>query len=405
VNDKLWNQYFPRDYTNRLLVLTILEDQLKKSRLSLATCFLTLLVLVIFLTVTACSGSTPTPTTPPKTTAPASTSAPATSAPPASSAAPTSTTPAAATSPASSGKITIKAVSFQPKTATVLKPFATYISLISDKSKGDITINWAGGADVIPAFDQGGAVRDGVVDMAVLPTSYFSQLNAAVFGTAIQSQFTPMEEYTNGVYDFMNSEANKVNLRLVGRLETNQTFHIGVKKPVTTYKDLSGKKIRDAVLFSSFLKALGCVPVTVAPTEAYTSLDRGVVDGYNFPYSDVSDLSIFEVCKYFIDHTVYESGNLVIIMNNKTFSAYPKDKQDLIINTLKDYMPQLAASYADTQAAAKKKMIAGGMTAIKFSDADAKAYRELAYSSFADGIKAQVPADTFTKIMQIVTKK
>ena len=203
----------------------------------------------------------------------------------------------------------------------MLKPFVTYIQQVNEKSKGDITINWAGGSDVIPAFDQGGAVKDGVVDMAVLPTSYFSQLNAAVFGTAIQSQYTPMEEYTNGVYDFMNSESNKVNLRFVGRIETNMTFHIGVKKPFTSYKELAGKKIRDAVLFSSFLKALGCVPVTVAPTEVYNSLDRGVVDGYNFPYTDVADFSIFEVCKYFMDQNVYEAGNLVIIMNNKSFNS------------------------------------------------------------------------------------
>lgn len=381
---------------------------MKKGKRSLVSCILACLVLVIFLTVTACSGSSPSlTTTPPKTTAPAVTTAPpkTTTVPASTTAAPTSTTTVAATSLASSGKITIKAVSFQPKTATVLKAFSTYISMVNDKSKGDITINWVGGADVIPAFDQGGAVRDGVIDMAVLPTSYFSQLNAAVFGTAILSQFTPMEEYTNGVYDFMNSEAAKVNLHVVGRIEANQTFHIGVKKPITTYKELSGKKIRDAVLFSSFLKALGCVPVTLSPTETYTSLERGVVEGYNFPYSDVSDLSIFEVCKYFVDHTVYEAGNLVIIVNDKTFNAYPKDKQDILINTWKDYMPTLYSSYGEIQAAAKKKMIAGGMTAIKFSDADAKAYRELAYSSFAAGIKSQVPADTYDKVIQITTKK
>ena len=381
---------------------------MKKGKRSLVSCILASLVLVIFLTVTACSGSSPSPTTaPPKTTAPAVTTAPpkTTTVLASTTAAPTSTTTVAATSPASSGKITIKAVSFQPKTATVLKPFVTYIQQVNEKSKGDITINWAGGSDVIPAFDQGGAVRDGVIDMAVLPTSYFSQLNAAVFGTAIQSQYTPMEEYTNGVYDFMNSESNKVNLRFIGRIETNMTFHIGVKKPFTSYKELAGKKIRDAVLFSSFLKALGCVPVTVAPTEVYNSLDRGVVDGYNFPYTDVADFSIFEVCKYFMDQSVYEAGNLVIIMNNKTFNTYSKDKQDILINTLKDYMPTIYATMGDTQAAAKKKMIAGGMQPIKLSDAEAKDFRALAYSSFADGIKAQVPADTFTKIMQIVTKK
>jgi TRAP-type C4-dicarboxylate transport system substrate-binding protein len=214
-----------------------------------------------------------------------------------------------------------------------------------------------------------------------------------------------MEEYNNGILDFMNSEAAKVNLHLIGRTETNMTFHIGVKKPVTTYKDLAGRKMRDAVLFNSFTQALGCASVTLAPTEVYNALDRGVVDAYNFPYADVADFSIFEVCKYFIDHTVYESGNLVIIINDKTFNSYPKDKQDILMNTLKDYMPTLYTAVGETQTASKKKMLAGGMTAIKFPDAEAKAYRDLAYSSFAAGMKKQVPADIYDKVIQITTPK
>ncbi len=384
---------------------------MKKGKRSLVSCISVCLILVIFLTVTACSGSSPS-TTAPKTTAPAATTAPAstTAAPVTTTAAPVSTTAAPATTtttsaPASSGKITIKAVTFQPKTATVLKTFGTYINMVTEKSKGDITINWVGGADVIPAFDQGGAVRDGVVDMAVLPTSYFSQLNAAVMATAILSQSTPMDEYNNGIFDFMNSEAAKVNLHLIGRTETNMTFHIGVKKPVAHYKELAGRKMRDAVLFNSFTLALGCSSVTLAPTEVYNALDRGIIDAYNFPYADVADFSIFEVCKYFIDHTVYEAGNLVIIMNDKTFNSYPKDKQDILMNTLKDYMPTLYTAVGDQQGVAKKKMLAGGMTAIKFPDAEAKEYRDLAYSSFAAGVQKQLTPEIYSKVIAITTPK
>jgi TRAP-type transport system periplasmic protein len=353
----------------------------KKCKVSLARCILISLVLVAFLAVTACASSAPAPTPAPKTTAPAPSA------------------PAAAT------KITIKAVTFQPKNSTVLKAFGSYINLVNEKSKGDITINWAGGGDVIPPFDQGTAVRDGVVDMAVLPTSYFSQLNAAIMATAILSQSTPTDEYNNGILDFMNSEAAKVNLHLIGRYESNMTFHIGVKKPVEHYKELAGRKMRDAVLFNSFTTALGCASITLAPTEVYNALDRGVIDAYNFPYADVADFSLFEVCKYFIDHTVYEAGNLVAIINDKTFNSYPKDKQDILMNTLRDYWPALYPELGIRQDAAKKKMLDNGMKAIKFSDAEAKEYRDLAYSSFAAGVQKQISADTYSQVLKLVTPK
>jgi hypothetical protein len=68
-------------------------------------------------------------------------------------------------------------------------------------------------------------------------------------------------------------------------------------------------------------------------------------------------------------------------------------------------MPTLYTAVGDQQGVAKKKMLAGGMTAIKFPDAEAKEYRDLAYSSFASGMKKQVPADIYDKVIQITTPK
>ena len=154
-------------------------------------------------------------------------------------------------------------------------------------------------------------------------------------------------------------------------------------------------------LYNYFIAALGASPVTIPHPEVYTALERGVVDGYMFPFSDAADLSLFEVCKYFVDHTFYESGNLVAIMNLKKWNALPKHLQKLMIDALMDLEPQVYDIFGKDQAAAKKKLIDNGMVPIKFSPEDAKAYREMAYSSFREGVKELMSPEKHAKMVRL----
>jgi len=260
-------------------------------------------------------------------------------------------------SPVLAKNITLKAVSFQAKTAKVLKTYGMYIKMVNERAKGELEIKWVGGPDAIPRLEQANAVKSGVIDMAGLPASYYMSIVPTAFNTCILSEYTPMEEHKNGVYDFQVEEHAAAGMRFIGRLETNHTFHCGVKEKVSRPQDLAGKKIRSMGLYNYFIKALGASPVKIAHTETYTALERGVVDGYMFPFSDVADLSLYEVCKYFIDHTFYESGNLVIIMNLEKFNSLPKHLQKVMVDAMIDLEPMMYEIFGKDQAAAKKKML------------------------------------------------
>jgi len=307
-------------------------------------------------------------------------------------------------SPVLAKKIVIKAVSFLPKPAKVMKTYGMYIKMVNERAKGELVIKWVGGPDVIPKLDQANAVRSGVIDMAALPASYYMSIVPTAFNTCVLSEYTPMEERKVGIFDFQLEEHANAGMRYLGHLETNHTFHCGVKTKVTSPKGLAGKKIRSMGLYNYFIKALGSSPVKVPHPEVYTALERGLVDGYMFPFSDVADLSLFEVCKYFIDHTFYENGNLVSIMNLKKWNKIPKHLQKVMIDAMIELEPQMYEIFARDQAAARKKMIAKGMVPIKFSPADAKAYRALAFSSFEGGAKELCPPDKFAKMMKLVKK-
>jgi len=299
------------------------------------------------------------------------------------------------------GPITLKAVGFLPKGATSVKFLGTYIDMVNERAEGELVIEWVGGPDVIPGFDQGAAVSSGTIDMAGTCHSYYTSLAPAGFATCILSQFTPMKERENGVFDFIAAENEKINIHFLGRLETNRSFHIGLKEAVERPQDLAGRKIRTMALYDYFLNALGAVPVTVAHPEVYSALERGVVEGYAYPFSDAVELSLYEVCGYFIDHTFYEAGNVIAIMNLDKWNSLPKKLQNLMTDAMKDMEPQMYDMYGEAKVANKQVMIDNGMVPIKFSDADAKYYRDLAYSSFRKGIKELVTPEAYAKIIEL----
>jgi TRAP-type C4-dicarboxylate transport system substrate-binding protein len=123
-----------------------------------------------------------------------------------------------------------------------------------------------------------------------------------------------------------------------------------------------------------------------------------------FPYSDTADLSLYEVCKYFINQTFYESGNLVSIMNLKKWNSLPKHLQKLMIDAIIDLEPQIYEIFARDQAAAKQKLIDNGMVPINFSPEDAKWYRNLAYSSFKGGAKDLCSPEKYAEILRLTGK-
>ena len=301
------------------------------------------------------------------------------------------------------GPIVLKAVSFLPKGASPLVDFGIYIDILNERANGELEIDWIGGPEAIPRFDQDEAIKTGVIDIACFPMSqYKSELPQGL--AMILSQVTPMEEHENGFYDFIVSVLAEANARYVGRMETNTLFHIGIKDSIESPQELEGLQIRTGTLYQFFLEALGAVPTSISFSEVYSALETDLVDGYAFPFTDVKDLSLYEVVPYFIDHTFYETGNLMAIMNRDKWNSLPEHLQDLMLDTLIEFEPGMVERSAALQQEAKQAMIDGGMEAITFSPADAKWYRDLAYSSMLEAIEAQVSEDTYAEVLKYIGK-
>ncbi len=281
--------------------------------------------------------------------------------------------------------------------------FPPYVEEVNKRAKGELIIDYIGGPEVIDRLDQADAVRNGVIDISVLPSGYYRSLVPPAYSLPI-SQYTHSEERENGLYDLMVQEHAKVNIRFIGRDQTNVLFHFGLKERIERPQDLAGMRFRTGTLYDYFLTDLGVAPVWISHPEVYSSLERGVVDGYGFPFGNVTDLSLYEVVPYFIDHTFYESGNIVIIMNLDKWNSLPKHLQDVLLETLIDQESLIYKLWGDAQWGARDEMIEKGMIPITFSEADAKWFRDLAYSSLLRGVAEIVTPEMLAELEPLLIK-
>lgn len=110
----------------------------------------------------------------------------------------------------------------------------------------------------------------------------------------------------------------------------NPPQDIGSNKPIHTLEDMAGLKIRTTGdIAVKMVKALGATPVSMPITEVYTSMERGVIDGFTLIVASWPGYKLDEVTKYGLKLGMTSPTNMTI-MNLKTWNSLPPDIQKII---------------------------------------------------------------------------
>jgi len=290
--------------------------------------------------------------------------------------------PTPAPSPEPTEPVILKAVSFMPKGHITSHQFEWFVEQINERSGGELTINYVGGPEVVPTFEQAEAVIKGVVDMVHAPGCYWpgvvpeSDINHL-------AQYEPWVDRETGLYDWLVDAYAKVGVRYLGQIGGgySTTYYLYTNKYPETPWDLAGQKMRSVPTYEPFMKALGIKPVTMPGGEIYIALERGTVDGVGWPiYAGFVEMGLHEVVKYCIDHPFYR-GDIVLQMNQDKFNELPSHLQDLILEVTEETEHWAVEYYADVHERERREAMEGGMEFIKFSEEDGEAYVQLAAKS------------------------
>ena len=286
---------------------------------------------------------------------------------------------------AAAQETTLNAVLFVPRNTTFGEMFVRFVDHVNGEGKGTLQIKLIGGPDAIPTFEQGNAVKNGVVDMAcVAPTFYTNfcpecdaQILAPLKTPELKkTQFwTVLEKYTN----------QKVNAHLLTAYADGIGFHIWTTKPPVGGK-LAGMRLRTTPNYAPLFAALGVSQVQTAPGEVLTALERGVVDGYGWPAIGMFDLGWGPYTKYRLDPGFY---NVVVnvLVNLDKWKGLRED-QRTVLNKAGTWLEDENVRWvAERKAADDKRIKEAGIQIVDLGPL----HRTLAYDAYWDALAKRAP--------------
>jgi TRAP-type C4-dicarboxylate transport system substrate-binding protein len=237
---------------------------------------------------------------------------------------------------AQSQPIVLKAVTAFPRNHLNNDPVPIFIDKVNKRAEGKLKIDWVGGPEVIKSFDQVLALKAGTIDMDLYyPFGYMKPVMPEAWCEGL-SQLAAWEERKSGAFELWNEIFKKrVHAKYIGKFHSLIPFTVFTNKKIEKIEDFKGMKIRVMPLYIPFIKALGAAPVTTPPTEIYTSMERGVVDGFMWPDVGMTSFGLQEVTKYSIVPGVFQMEPATMINLDK-WNKIPKDVQNIIMDVMKD---------------------------------------------------------------------
>ncbi len=285
---------------------------------------------------------------------------------------------AAGAPPAAAQPIVLKGATPWIADYNLSKPLFLMQKMVTDKLKGKLVISYLGGEEVVPAFEQFEALRNGTLDIIVGVAAYYTgQIPEA--SAVLMSRKSPTELRKNGYFDLMrklHEDKGVIYLSNVGG-SAGVGFRLYSKTKLDK-PDLTGLKVRVSPVYVELVRALGGTPVTMKPTEVYTGLERGIVDAYGWAYLGVRDFGWQEVSKYVVNHPFY-SLDTVILVNKRVWDGLPADVRAGLEQVGAELEGAVEKMRAEENTKEDKTLKDVGMQFLNWSDADAKRFLEVAY--------------------------
>jgi TRAP-type C4-dicarboxylate transport system substrate-binding protein len=266
-----------------------------------------------------------------------------------------------------------------------------WVDRVNSQCKDAIKIDWVGGPEVIPGFDQAEALQANSVQVIFAPTAYYASLAPEVNSFTLSKLTFKEERKPGGFYDFMVERHKKIGMMYIGTWCYNP-FYLRINKPIKSLDELKGVKMRTSALYDRFMKKLGIIPVTVKFGDTYTALERGLVDGFGFCVLGPADYGWLKNCKYIIDIPFYTRQNTLILMNLDVWNGLSKEVQDKIMDVTIEFEPEMKAYFEKKNGEEWKRYDKMGIKRIKFSPEENKKYYNTAYEAEWEDFEKKVPA-------------
>ena len=151
-------------------------------------------------------------------------------------------------------------------------------------------------------------------------------------------------------------------------------------------------------VYRDIVQALGGTPITTAPGEVYTALERGVVDGYGWPVLGIFDLGWEKVTKFRMDPAFYSVEVNVLVNLDKWKSL--NDAQRKVLTDAAIWVEALDDENVALIKAERERQAKAGIETIDFGPAASQDFLKKANDVAWQAVIAKSP-DTGKKLREL----
>jgi TRAP-type C4-dicarboxylate transport system substrate-binding protein len=279
-------------------------------------------------------------------------------------------------------EVELRAVNPFPPNQIYAKEFARFVDALNAAGNGQVRVRQIGGPEAIPAPQQAGALKEGVVDLLFSPASFYRGQMVEVDALAGSTQL-PWEIRSNGGFDLLDRiYQQKLSAKLLAWTGTGFGYHIFLRKEPKRLDngslDLKGVKVRSAPMYKEFFSSIGLVNVVLQIPEVYVALERGVVDGVGWPALGISDLGWDKFIKYRLDPP-FLAGDAVVIVNLKKWKSLPESSRKNLEEAAKAYEHKAVEFYRQELSTEDGRLTKAGIKVVDLAGGARQNFLDSAY--------------------------
>jgi len=267
----------------------------------------------------------------------------------------------------------LRYVTFVNKDSVWGKPYHFLAEEVEKRANGELVVEYAGGSEVIGGFDAPEAVSNGVFDISHSANSYFASAMPSSISLASGSASLDALKQAGVLAAYDEILGRKLGVMLLGVPMSNVGYVFMTRGRPDGLGYFKGRKIRSIPLYDPILQELGAATVTTSPAEAYTALERGVVDGLGWPDIGLFDYRFHESAKYVMAPSFY-TLRTTTLMNRRSFDGLPPELQGVLVEAAAAADKRGGDWCRETSMAERAKMQEEGMEVVALPEDEAKRF-------------------------------
>jgi TRAP-type mannitol/chloroaromatic compound transport system substrate-binding protein len=262
---------------------------------------------------------------------------------------------------------------------------------ISEATSGKFQISVAPAGEIVPMPQAADAVAANTVECSHTAAFYYVGKDPTwAFGSCIPfgMNFRQMNAWwlEAGGEKLFNDWLKPQNLRYILSGNTGAQMGGWFRKEINSLEDVKGLKMRIPGLGGRLWAAMGAVPQQIPGGDIYPALERGTIDAAEWvgPFDD-EKLGFNKVAKFYYYPGFWEGGAaLGWLVNEKAFAALPKEYQHIFIAAAHEANADMMAKYDARNAAALRRLIAGGTQVKPYSRPVMEGFYRAAVTMYGD---------------------